>query len=196
MTEPVTTLTDYLLGAAAAGFGFRLWQSKQPAWGLAFAFTALASFLGGTFHGFALAWLWKPTVYAVGLASMFLLIGAKRSLTLFALVKFMVFATWMVWHEDFKYVILDYGLSMLIVAVLQAAAWLAGRAGSAPWIVGSICVSVAGAVVQQMEIGFHEHFNHNDLYHVIQIFALWLLYRGGLLLNGKTATDLPMTQPT
>ena len=196
MTEPVTTITDYMMGAAAAFFGYRLWRAGQQAWALAFSFTALASFLGGTFHGFALADLWKPTVYCVGLASMFLLIGAKPSLTLLALAKFMLFATWMVFHEDFKYVIIDYGISMLTVAVLQSIAWFNDRAESAPWVVGSICVSIAGAVIQQMEIGFHRHFNHNDLYHVIQIFALWLLYRGGLLLNRKSATDLPMTQPT
>jgi hypothetical protein len=196
MTEPVTTITDYMMGAAAAWFSFRLWHAQQKPWSLAFLFTSLASFLGGSFHGFGLTELWKPTVYCVGLASMFLLIGAKPVLTPLAVAKFMVFATWMVFHDDFKYVIIDYGISMLTVAVLQSVAWFSDRAESAPWVVGSICVSIAGAVIQQMEIGIHRHFNHNDLYHVIQIFALWLLYRGGLLLNRKSVTDLPMTQPT
>ena len=31
-------------------------------------------------------------------------------------------------------------------------------------------------------LALHRHFNHNDLYHVIQIVALYLFYRGGALL--------------
>ena len=32
------------------------------------------------------------------------------------------------------------------------------------------------AVVQQCGIGLHQHFNHNDLMHVIQMGGVWLLY--------------------
>lgn len=196
MSEPVTAITDYMLVIGAAYFGWWLWRAKQMAWALAFSFTAFASLFGGTYHAFHQEVLWKPTVYSLGLASMFLLIGAKPSWTVLAVLKFVIYATWMITHDDFKYVIIDYGITLVIVAIQQSVAWFDWRAESAPWIVGSILVSVFGAMIQQMEIGIHRYFNHNDLYHLIQLFALWLLYRGGLLLNRLTPIEPPMIQPT
>jgi uncharacterized protein DUF6962 len=39
-------------------------------------------------------------------------------------------------------------------------------------------VSVIGGAVQASGFDLHPHFNHNDLYHVIQIAAMVLFYRG------------------
>jgi hypothetical protein len=54
-------------------------------------------------------------------------------------------------------------------------------------------VSVLAALVQQSGLTLHRNFNHNDLYHVIQLVALWLLYRGGKLTSPSKAP--PMTRP-
>src|SRR5687767_9447039 len=115
--EPMTMITDYILGLGAAVFGVRLWEKNVRAWALAFLFTAAASFLGGTYHGFAPHhWLWKATVYAIGLASFFLLSGAivasvngqaQRWLMTVAVAKFMAYATWMITHDNFINVIVD-----------------------------------------------------------------------------------------
>ena len=43
-------------------------------------------------------------------------------------------------------------------------------------------VSLVGGIVQARRVAPHRHFNHNDLYHVIQMVALYLFYRGGALL--------------
>ena len=176
MHEPTTVLTDYLLGTAAVVFAIALWRRNQRAWALAFAATAAGAALGGTYHGWAHLPLWKPTVYAIGLASLFLLAGLGRWFAIFALAKFVAYAIWMATHDDFRYVIYDYGLTLLIVA---AWALVHLRHPASRWILGSAGVSVVAAVVQQS--GF------NDLYHLIQIVALWLLYRGGVRLK---------TQPT
>lgn len=188
----MTMLTDYVLAIAAAFFAVRLWRVGHRPWGLAFFFTAAASLFGGTYHGFAIEWLWKPTVYAIGLASMYLLLPF---LPLVAIVKFILFASWMITHDAFVHVIADYGTTLVLLAGVQIVAWMRRRAPSAPWILGSIGVSVLGALVQQSGVALHRHFNHNDLYHVIQLVALWLLYRGGLLLT-KRATDRPPIPPT
>jgi hypothetical protein len=42
--------------------------------------------------------------------------------------------------------------------------------------------AVAGAI-QWARLAPHVHFNHNDLFHVVQMASLYLLYRGGLLLR-------------
>lgn len=203
--EPMTMATDYMLCIAAAWFGFRLWRSDVRPWSLAFFFTAAASFLGGSYHGFAPHhWLWKATVYAIGLASFFLLSGAvvasvngaaHRVLMTVAVAKFMAYATWMITHDNFLNVIVDYGASLLLVAGLQLYAWTRRRAESAPWVLASIGVSVIAAAVQQSRLTPHPNFNYNDLYHLIQLVALWLLYRGGMLLRRTETTRLTI-QPT
>ncbi len=38
------------------------------------------------------------------------------------------------------------------------------------------------ALAQASGVALHRHFNHNDLYHVIQMAALYAFYRGGALL--------------
>lgn len=194
--EPMTLATDYLLTIAAAIFGARLWRTNRM-WALAFFFTAAGSFLGGTNHGFAqvigpfpAAVLWKLTILSIGLASFFLLAGTSRKLVLLAIVKFIVYASWMITHDQFLWVIIDYGVTLLIVGI----AMLVKRGPSTPWVIASIVVSVIGAGVQQSGFDLHKHFNHNDLYHVIQLFALWLLYRGGMLMS--RSTEQPSTRPT
>ena len=188
VNEPMTVATDYLLAVFATAFGIRLWRGGSREWALAFFATAAASLLGGTYHGLAWEPLWKPTVYTVGVASLFLLAALGRVLMLFGIAKFVVYAIWMWRHDDFKYVIYDYGLTLLVVAIVAAFRrnW---------WIVGGVAVSVVAALVQQSGFALHRHFNHNDLYHLIQIVALWLLYRGGLRLT-TTARARSTSPPT
>ena len=194
--EPMTLATDYLLTIAAVVFAIRLWRTNRQ-WALAFLFTAAASFFGGTYHGFGPVVglltanvLWKLTVFSIGLASFLLVLGSGRAFLLVALVKLIVYMSWMTVHSEFVWVVIDYGIALLIVGVVQ----LVRRGPSTPWVIGSIVVSVLGAIVQMSQLKLHEHFNHNDLYHVIQLVALWLLYRGGKLTNPSTAP--PMTPPT
>ena len=184
----MTVATDYLLAIAAATFGIRLWRADARLWAVAFFFTAAASLLGGTYHGLAWEPLWKPAVYAVGLASLFLLAGLGRAFALFGALKFAVYAVWMLRHDEFRYVIYDYGLTLLVVGIVAAVK----RNG---WAAASIVVSVIAAAVQQSGFALHRHFNHNDLYHLIQIIALWMLCRGGIELT-KKATDRSTTPPT
>jgi hypothetical protein len=194
--EPMTLATDYLLTIAAAIFAGRLWRTNRM-WALAFLFTAAGSFFGGTFHGFArsmdplaAAVLWKATVFSIGLASFFLLVGSGRALAVVAIVKLIIYASWMITHDAFIWVIIDYGVTLLLIGVAQ----LARRGPSTQWVISSVVVSVAGALVQQSGFALHENFNHNDLYHLIQLVALWLLFRGGMLMNPSTAP--PTIRPT
>jgi hypothetical protein len=188
--EPMTVLTDYMLTIASAIFAIRLWRSNRL-WALAFVFTASGSFFGGTFHGFgpmvtpiAAQALWKATTFSIGLASFYLLIGVKRrrAIAVFAIVKLVAYLSWMISHDAFVWVIVDYATTLVIVGVVQ----LVWRTPSTRWVIGSIAVSAIAAIVQIT--------GNNVLYHLIQLVGLWLLYRGGTLMNRSTAP--PMTQPT
>ena len=205
MTEPVTLLTDYVLGIlslALAGIllrdGRRRQQVSPQLWAAAFLGMAGASFAGGTYHGLTLVLpeiaqqvLWKATVYAAGLASFFLLSAAlvatvgpplRTWLLGAAGLKFLVYAAWMAGHDDFRYVVYDYAPSMLAVLGLQAVRFR-HRPTSARLITAGIVVAFGAAAIQQSGLTLHRHFNHNDLYHVVQMGAAWLLYKGGRLLD-------------
>jgi len=206
ISEPMTMFTDYLVTLLAASLGIHLIiegrarsERSEVLWGWAFMATALGALAGGTSHGFVQqlgdeGWqvLWKVTVYAIGAASFLLLAGAliaslsgpwRRLLLLVAFLKFVGYVSWMLSHDDFRFVINDYGSTMVVVLLLQIWQWWARRAPSAPWVVGGILVSFVASLIQQSGFALHQHFNHNDIFHVIQLLALWLLYRGGRLLQ-------------
>lgn len=195
ISEPMTLATDYLLAGVAAWLCFWLFkkndsQKSRTFWALAFAALAAAAFLGGTWHGFVQSdLLWKATVLTVGAASFGMVTGsalaalagaARNSLVWLAGGKFVLYAGWMLWHDEFIYVVIDSGIAFAVVAALHL--WRFN-----PWILAGIGVSVAGALVQASGFTLHRHFNHNDLYHVIQIAAVLLLYRGARRLTDSVA---------
>jgi hypothetical protein len=205
-SEPTTMATDYVLVVLCGFFTWRLWgvgretaQASVCSWAAGFACFGLASLAGGTFHGFSILFseailqeFWKLTVYAMGLASFFLLTGtlgacivpsARRYAMLIPYAQLIIYAFWMVTHDDFRYVIYDYAFTNLGILALQTYAGIIRRAKSAPWLVGGVLVSFLAAAVQFNEIVLHQHFNHNDLYHVIQMGGMYLFYRGALLLK-------------
>jgi len=191
MNEPMTVLTDYALGGVAVWLSvllFRHPQASRRLWGLAFAALAAAAFLGGTWHGFLQsALLWKATTLSAGLASFGMVAGSayaafqgvpRSAVITAALAKLVVYWAWMLGHDAFIYVVIDTGIAFLIVAALHLWKW------NGPILAG-VAVSIAGAAVQASGFRLHEHFNHNDLYHVIQIAALALLYRGAKRLQSS-----------
>jgi hypothetical protein len=205
ITEPATMLTDYGLAVLCGIFTWRLFQGERAQhntsvwlWAWGFTFFGMASLLGGTYHGFSQMLseavslgLWKATVYAIGFASFCLLTGTlfacvlqplRRYLLLIAALQLTLYAIWMISHDDFRYVIYNYVPSMTTILLLQAYAYIASDAQSAPWIIGGILITFMAAVVQASGVSLHRDFNHNDLYHVIQMGGFYLLFRGARLL--------------
>ncbi len=189
--EPMTMLTDYVLGGVSACAAIALLRDSQTSrrlWALAFAALAAAAFLGGTWHGFVQSdLLWKATTLSAGVASFGMVAGSsyaafrgttRNALLTAALAKLVVYSAWMLGHDAFLYVVIDTAIAFLIVAAIHLWKW------NGP-IVAGVAVSIAGALVQASGFRLHEHFNHNDLYHVIQIAALVLLYRGAKRLQSS-----------
>jgi len=63
-----------------------------------------------------------------------------------------------------------------VVAAIHAAHVRRGD-HTVSWLAGSIAVTLAGVAVQQSDFPRGLFFNHNDVYHVMQIVALYLLFR-------------------
>ena len=164
---------------------------------MAFIALALGAFLGGTYHGFRYEWLWKPTVLSVGVASFGMLAGSaytttsgnvRRALLIAAAVKLVLYEAWMLGHDAFIFVVADTASAMLAVAALHL---LTLENPATRWILGGVAVSLVAAAIQAGRLALHEHFNHNDLYHVVQIAAMCLYYAGA-----KRMTDVSRVAAT
>jgi hypothetical protein len=198
--EPTTTITDYMLAILGFVLGRRLLASAADSgqvavrlWGMSFMSMALGAFVGGTSHGFAdvlgptlHAVLWKITVWSIGATAALLLAAtaysclrstSRRVLLGLAVGQLVLYAVWMIFNDDFIWVIADYLPAVIVVMALQLSAWRRQVAG-AGWLLVGLATTLLGAGVQASGFALHEHFNHNDIYHVIQMAATVMLYRG------------------
>ncbi len=213
-------LTDWLLAAVTAWLAWELLRQavrfKDRAIGLwvgAFCAVAASAALGGIAQAFSTSM--EPSVAALtrtgtlvlaDAASLLFLLSTLRAFTSgrtlaigagLAVAKFALFAVYVAIKDDTRMVIYDGALTMFIVIVLSTWGAWARRIASATWILAGVLVSMLGALFQQGRVSIHPQFSHNDLYHVIQTGAMYLLYRGGLLLRERepTAPDFDVTQP-
>ena len=89
----------------------------------------------------------------------------------------------MINHDGFIYVIYNYVPSMIALVVLHGYSWYSQRDVASPWIIAGVAVSFAAAGIQQSGWSLHEHFNYNDLYHLVQMAGLLLFYTGARVLR-------------
>ena len=196
--EPMTLLTDYLLGALCVLLAMRLRRggskTSRARWSLAFLGCAAAAFLGGTYHGF-LPWLdgsvaaplWKATLLSIGLAAYCATVATAQSrlsprwvrpVRVVAGVKLCAYAGVVLSTDAFLIAILDYSVAFGFVVAVYGAAWIRRGDVAAPWVVAGVMTSFFAAGIQAAGIAPHPQFNHNDLYHVVQMVGMWLLYEG------------------
>jgi hypothetical protein len=201
ITEPMTFLTDYALAAVTGTLGISLRrigrdqrQISAKFWASAFMAIALTALVGGTCHGAghllsqkALAMLWKTTMLVSGLISFFILAAAvanclprrwhRRAISI-AAIKLALYLFWISTHDEFRYVIYDYGSAIFLALCLYGVAVIHLDQKESRWVIGGLLLSIVAALLQRSGWDLSTHFNHNDLYHVIQIGAMCLLYKG------------------
>jgi len=148
ITEPVTMLTDYAMGAASLLFGLTLRKHISSnnrttirLWTMCFIAVCIAALVGGTYHGFAsyfsdssLRGLWNVTMYSSGFAGGAIVSAAIAS---------------------------DVGGNKL------------GR----KWLAAGTLITLGGIAVQQTGFRHGRDVNHNDIYHLIQIAGLYYFFR-------------------
>lgn len=171
-------------------------QTTARAWSAAFAAVSLAAFAGALTHALHpdsdIDWVrtlrktaWKAVGITTAVASGLMLTAAifsaaPRGRRHFYLLPTAVktvsfaFATWV--SGSFLYTILDYVISMAVVLMVQASKW--NKSEAAPWLSAGILLSFIAAGLQRSGVVLHANFNHNDLYHLVQIGAFHLLFVG------------------
>jgi hypothetical protein len=157
VSEPATMLTDYALALLAAYFAFSLYHRspdrKMSLWIAAFSVIAVAGLAGGTAHGFRLT------------------LGESWGL---------------VWRiTTFS---IGLGSALLIAAGIRSAMQPKTLDRNARhighrYLKRAVAISLVGLAVLVLKLSPHPCFNHNDLYHVIQMGGLYCLYRGAVLLG-------------
>ena len=204
LDEPVTTLTDYAIAIAAGAFSvFLLAEAGERSVMLvsagAFAVNAVAAALGGTSHGIGRRLsreraraVWTSSLWCVQLSSLLLagavLIarlpppGAAAAITVIA-GKTLAVATRIALSPRFPHAAIDAATSLSVVALVEALAWLGGTSSSAPWMLAACTVTGAGVLIQRSGRGWGSRLTHNDLFHIAQLAATPLFYRGALLLD-------------
>lgn len=208
IVEASTMVTDYLLGTVALALAFLLSARCVPSqghalsfWAGALLFTGVASFAGGTYHGLYQGLpgilpmaLWKGTMAAIGVAAFCFLAGVafvavrgrtRHVILAAAAVQLILYLVWIIGHSDFKYVIYNYVPAMLVVLVVEIQVLRRRGSASAPWIIAGILVSFLGVGIQMIGVDLHERFNHNDVYHMLQLIGLYCFFRGGRLLSDR-----------
>jgi len=156
ITHPVTVVTDYVLGGLTFYFGF-----------------VLARTMGQ--RNRVSGWLWSAAFIASGVAaiaggSFHAFSGQLNESTLRTL-----------WNV----VVYSVGTSSGLMVGGIHAAYIRKEDGSIKWLVGGVLVSVAGLAVQLTGFRHSEDFNHNDVFHLIQIAAYYFLFRFARLLQDR-----------
>jgi Family of unknown function (DUF6962) len=206
LAEPTTLATDYLLGAVGAVLGLRLLgqarrvgERSRALWALAFLAGAVAAFVGGTYHGLVgtlpppvARALWGLTLLAVGAGSFLILTGTlyatlsgalRRVLLALSAAKLAGFCWVVALRPEFRWAVYDYAAAMALVLGLELGT--GGPRRRRLLILAGVLVCFGAAALQQARIGLGPGFNHNDLFHVIQAAALYVLYRGAELLTDR-----------
>jgi len=193
-----TLLSDYALAAVTALLAWRMrgvreGQAARALWAIAFAALATGALTGGTYHGFrdtlprpVVSIVWKATVLAIGIGAAAMIAGSaaataagrvRRILRWLAAASLVAYAAWMLFHDAYIYVVSYTAVAMALVAVLHA--WSAARGDHASrWMLAGVAVSALAAGAQASGFDPHRYFNHNDLYHAIQIAGMLLFYLG------------------
>ncbi len=220
IVEPSTLTTDWLLAAATAWLAWQLFRSALrlndravELWAGAFCAVAGCAVLGGVSQGFSAsmdpslaALTWTSTLVLANAASLLFLLSTLRAYTAgraygvcagLAVAKFALFGVCVALNGDVRMLVYDGALTMLAIIVLSTWGAWAGRMRSATWVLAGMLASMLAALFQHGRVSIHPQFSYNDLFHVVQMGAMYLLYRGGLLLRERepAVPDFEVTQP-
>jgi hypothetical protein len=199
-------LTDFALAALIVALGIRLLalsveQSHQIMllWSLAFFPLGFGALTGGITHGFRWhlgprrkAFVWRVTVLSIGLTAPALVaamvlahLPAPTHVPALILlgIEYGLYCALMSRRDSFLYVILHYIPLLLTLAVIALVHWNRGAALTGPWLLLAVLTTGIAGIVHGRRWGFHRHFNHNDMAHLIQMAAIFFYYRAGLVLQ-------------
>lgn len=198
--EPMTAITDAILAAWTAFLTALLFaraQDDNPVklWACAFLAAAVSSLAGVAYHGGRIlftpavtALCWKVVPIATGVAalclgsaaaSVWLAPRARRIAFSMLGLELVVCVVAAIMSNSFKVAAYDYVPVLLALLVGCGLHW--GQPAARLIAFGIVVSFVAFAIqASTFRIGA---FDHNDIFHLVQAAAMYLLYRGGAALG-------------
>ena len=195
-----TAITNYMMGSIGLYLGWQTLQIQDSLfhilWACSFFSLSLGAFLGGSHYVFGprlpnyiTKVIWMLTLIFVGITGLFLAGSAatfyinetgKFGLMLGSAILVIKYVLGLNKNDTFHYAIKFY-VTLIILALIGfiPAFFSLGYTGALQIVIG-LLVNLSAAGVQASGLTLHKHFNHNDLFHVIQIMGMILIYRGGL----------------
>jgi hypothetical protein len=206
ITELTTAATDALIALVSLVCMAALLRHRTEhrwrvtVWSWVFALLACASVLGAIAHGLDLApptraWLWRPLYLSLGLVVALFVVGAvgdfrgetaaRRTLIPMLGLALAFFVVTQVGTGSFLVFVAYEGLAMLAALGMYLALALRGTLAGAGTIAAGILLNIAAAVIQSIDsiaITILVPFDHNGVFHLVQVAALVTLTAG--LLRG------------
>jgi hypothetical protein len=199
--EPTTTLTDLALALVGGWFSLALvlrpHTQAAHLWAEAFGCGAVGALFGAIAHGFGdrlstrgQGLVWKAALMCTGAAAIIFAAAAAQRvapartdlIVLIALFGVALYVVAVVLRPTFATA--GVASSLALGAILIAAIFIArSSTAGAAWLGAAVGLTALGFALQRAGIAVHEHLNHNDLYHVLQLAALVCLYRAALTLT-------------
>jgi hypothetical protein len=140
--------------------------------------------------------LWLATYLVLGVANLAFLAGLacavlparfRRTVLGVLVARDALYSALLLVAPSARLVIGDFALSLAAILALALRSLLVTREGASGWLLAGLAVSAAGALVQGLGMGPLGIFNHNDIFHVVQMAGLWLFYRAALLFREPDA---------
>lgn len=201
-TEQTTAVTDAILAIlaiAAAVYLHRISQKsrwKTTLWVWLFVLLAIAAILGTAVHGITLSsvfkqFLWNPLYLTLGLLVGLFMVAvvydiwgkaiARRALPVMVVVSVGFFGITLIRPDTFLVFIIYEAVAMLFA--LGGYMWVAYRGHlEGAWLmaVGIFVTTIAAGVQASKAVSFTFiwAFNHNGVYHLLQVVAIALLLTG------------------
>ena len=165
-------------------------------WACSFFSLSLGGFFGGSHHVFGpqlpnyiTKVIWMLTLIFVGITGLFLAGSAatfyinetgKIGLMLGSAILVIKYVLGLNKNDTFHHAIKFY-VTLIILALIGfiPAFFSLGYTGALQIVIG-LLVNLSAAGVQASGLTLHQHFNHNDLFHVLLILGMIFIYRGGL----------------
>jgi len=198
--EPTTAITDYIifiLGIIFGGLTISIQNSQfHQLWGASFISIGIGAFFGGTSHGFGPKMkgiyrkvLWRITIIFIGISGIFMAMSSslffitengKYALFITAGVLLILYLLKIRKQDSFRSAVTFYMPLLGVTLVGFSMAFYFQNITGTLFITIGLIVCITGSLTQLLKISLHEKFNHNDLFHVIQMLGMYLMYRGGM----------------
>ena len=201
----MTVFTDLLITILAGYFAIKLINLAdnqllaRSYWGWAMVALAIGALLGAISHGVGPYFsdelkgiIWKLTIVSIGLTAVLMLIGTTHHLAPKSVVKWVlviIISSYIIYLavilKDDRFIkVISYYLPIMILITIAMliSKFILHNSGSGLIALG-LMISFIAAGVQMNGFTLHKHFNHNDLYHVIQLVGIYFIYSGARLIG-------------